>query len=60
MEEERNNIPEQKKIRKIGVEDKKIRKIGVDDKIDKEERNNILEILKTYWSQNVWRLVDTS
>ena len=50
MEEERNNIPEQVKIRKIGVE----------DKIDKEERDNILELLKRPWSWYGWRLKDAS
>ena len=37
MEEERNNIPEQVKTRNIGVE----------DNIDKEERDNIIELLRT-------------
>ena len=38
----------------------KIRKVGVEDNIDKEDRNNILELLRKYWSRNVWRLEDTS
>ena len=50
MEEERNNIPEQVKIRKIGVE----------DNIDKEEHDNILELLKRPWSRDGWRLKDAS
>ena len=50
MEEERNNIPEQVKIRKTGVE----------DKIDKEERDKILDLLKRPWSRNGWRLKDAS
>ena len=36
----------------------KIRKVGVEDKIDKEDRNNILELLRKSWSRNVWRLED--
>ena len=50
MEEERNNIPEQVKIHKTGVE----------DKINKEERDNILELLKRPWSGDGWRLKDAS
>ena len=50
MEEETNNIHEQVKIHKIGVE----------DKIDTEERNNILELLKRPWSWNGWTLEDAS
>ena len=42
MEEERNNIPEQEKICKIGVK----------EKIDKDKRDNILELFKTPWSPN--------
>ena len=42
MEEEHNNIPEQVKIRKIGAE----------EKIDTDERDNILELLKKPWSPN--------
>ena len=48
MEEERNNIPEQVKIRKIGVK----------DNIDTGERDNILELLKTPWSGDGSRLED--
>ena len=40
MEEARNNIPEQVKIHKIGVE----------DNIDMGEHDNIIELLKTPWS----------
>ena len=46
MEEERNKIPEQVRIRKIGVE----------NRIDMEERDKILEILKTPWVGDGWRL----
>ena len=38
----------------------KIHKIGVEDKIDKKERDNILELLKRPWSWNGWRLKDAS
>ena len=48
MEEERNNISYQVKICNIGVK----------DNIDKEERDNILDILRTTWSWNGWRLKD--
>ena len=50
MEEECNNIPKQMKICKIG--DK--------DKIDTEERDNILELLKTPWSGDGSRHEDAS
>ena len=50
MEKECNSILEQVKIRKIGVE----------EKIDKDERDNILEILNTPWSGDGWRLEDAS
>ena len=45
MEEERNNIPEQVKIHKIGVK----------DKIVKEELDNILDLLRILWGWNGWR-----
>ena len=48
MKEERKNIPEKVKIRKIGVK----------DKIDTDERNNILELLKTPLSGDGSRLED--
>ena len=38
----------------------KIRKIGVEEKVNKEERDNILELLNTPWSWNGWRLEDAS
>ena len=48
--EERNNILEQVNIRNISVE----------DKINMEEHNNILELLKRPWSWNGWILNDAS
>ena len=45
MEEERNTIPSL---------------IGVEDNIDKEERDNILELLKRPWSRDGRRLKDAS
>ena len=50
MEKERNNIPEQVNICKIGFK----------ENIDKDERDNILEILKTPWIGDGWRLEDAS
>ena len=48
MEEGSNNIPEQVKMRKISVE----------EKVNTDERDNILEQLKTPWSGYGWRLKD--
>ena len=50
MEEECNNIHEQVKGRKIGVE----------EKVDTDKRDNILELLKKPWVQNGWRLENAS
>ena len=50
MKEEHNDIPEQVKIRKMFVE----------DNIDTEERDNILELLKTPWSGDGSRHEDAS
>ena len=38
----------------------KIRNIGVEEKVDTEERDNILELLKTHWSGDRWRLENES
>ena len=42
------------------LEQVKIRKISVEDKINMEERNNILELLKRPWSWKGWALKDAS